>query len=152
MLTYIWSLGAAPAEVTLPPAKSPTHEEHGILLLTAPEQAQSEQALTLRATLKDSQGKPIEGATIKFFVKVDFFVDGLMEIGETVTNDQGIAVSEYTPRLTGDIQILAIHQGESHEATTTVNLMESTEHSYQAEVGLQDSTRLSEVFMGPKSA
>jgi mono/diheme cytochrome c family protein len=151
-LTYLWSLGAAALpEVTPPPAEPPTHEEEGTLLLTAPEQAQSGQPLTITTSLQDSEGKPIENATIKFFVKVNFFADGLMEIGEAVTNDQGVIVFEYIPRLTGDIQITAIHQGETHEAAITVNLEEVSEAFYHSKAGLPTPGK-DLLFIGPKSA
>lgn len=133
----------------LPTTKPPTEGEEGALLLTASEQAQSGQPLTLTAVLRDSQGKPIKDATIKFFIKVDFFTSGLMEIGKVVTNDQGVAILEYTSRLTGEIQIVAHHEGKSHEIASTVNLMESGGPFYQAEAGIQFPTPGPEVFIGP---
>ncbi len=156
VLTYLWSLGAAtPPEVTPLPAKPPVEVENGTLLLTAPEQAPSGQLLILSILLQDSQGKPIGSATVKFFIRVDFFSNGLMEIGETVTNDQGAAKFEYTPRQTGDTQIIARYGDDglsTIETTTIVNLTESDEPFYQAEAGIRLPAPGTEVLIGPESA
>ncbi len=149
ILTYLRSLGAvAPPEVAPSPAEPPVEVEGGILQLTVPEQAQSGQPLTLTAVLQDSQGKPVGNATVRFFINVDFFTTGLMEIGEAVTNDLGMAVLEYTPRLTGDIQILARH--EATETATPLTLSEPDEPFYHhTEAGLHFPIPGVEVFIGP---
>ena len=149
VLTYLRSLGAtAPPEVTPSPAEAPVAGEGGILLLTVPEQAQSGQSLTLTAILQDNQEKPIRSAIVKFFVKVDFFTSGLIEIGEAVTNDQGMAVLEYTPRLSGDIQMIARY--EAIETATTLTLAEPDELFYHhTEAGIQFPAPGVEMFIGP---
>ena len=151
VLTYLWSLGAAvPPEVTPSPAEPPVAGKDGILRLTALEQAQSGQPLTLTALLQDSQGKPIRNAMVKFLVKVEFFTSGLMEIGEAATDDQGMAMLEYTPRLIGDIQIIARY--EATETTTTLTLTGTfDEHFYYPQVGIQFPAPGEEVFIGPES-
>lgn len=150
VLTYLRSLAAAvPTEVT-PPTEVPAEGVDGTLLLTVPEQAQSGQPLTLTAILKDKDGKPIGDIPVRFFIGVDFFTTDLIEIEEAVTNGQGIAVSEYIPRQTGEIQVVARY--EAIETTATVSLTETTEPFYQAEAGLPDATFLPEIFIGPKSA
>lgn len=151
VMTYLWSLGkvVAPPEV-IPPTEPPVAGVGSMLLLTAPEQAQSGQPLTLTAVLRDSQGKPIGSATVKFLIKVDFFTSGLMEIGDAVTNDQGVAVFEYTPRQVGDIQIIARYEGV--ETATMLTLAEADEPFYQAETGVRLPAPGVEVFIGPESA
>lgn len=152
VLTYLWFFGkAAPPEVT-PPAKPPVEEEHGILRLTVPEQAQSGQLLAMSALLQDNQSKPIANALVKFLIKVDFFTSGLMEIGEAVTNEQGVATFEYVPQLTGDIQIVALHEGGSHETAIRVRLAEADEPLYQPQAGIRLPAPGKDVFIGPKSA
>ncbi len=146
VLTYLWSLGAA----ATPPTKPPAEGESATLLLTAPEQAQSGQPLTLTAALKDSQGKPIENATVKFFIRVDFFTKGLMEIGEVLTNDQGVAAFEYILRQTGDIQVVARY--EAIETAATLIIAEADEPFYQTEAGIQLPALGEVVFIGPESA
>jgi mono/diheme cytochrome c family protein len=149
VLTYLHSLAAAaPPVVTPPPTKPPV--EGASLTLSAPEQAQSGQSLTLTATLHDKQGKPAGGATVKFLIKVDFFTSGLMEIGEAVTNDQGVAVLEYTPRQAGETQVVARY--EATETTATVNLAQNTKPFYHAEAGIRLPAPGPDVLIGPKSA
>ncbi len=149
VLTYLWSLGAAaPIEVAPPPTRPPVAGESGILLSASPEQAQSGQPLTLTAVLQDSQGKHIGNATVKFFIKVDFFTSGQMEIGEAVTDGQGVAVLEYTPRLTGDIQIIARY--EAAETAIMLTLAEPDEPFYHhTEAGIKFPAPGVEVFIGP---
>ncbi len=150
VLTYLWSLGAvAPSEVP-PPAEPPAEGEEGSLLLTAPRQAQSGQPLTLTATLQDNEGRPIKNATVKFLMRVDFFYSGLMEIGEAVTSEQGVAVLEYSPRQTGDIQVVARY--ETIETTATLTVAETDEPFYQAEAGIRLPALGQDVLIGPTSA
>ncbi len=150
VLTYIWSLGAAiPPEVT-PPTEPPAEVGNGALLLTAPEQAQSGQPMTISAVLKDKEGKPIGNTPVKFFIRVEFFTSDLIEIGEAVTNNQGVASLEYIPRQTGSIEIVGRY--EAIETTATVILTESTGPFYQAKAGIPDATSIPEIFIGPKSA
>lgn len=156
ILTYLWSLGkVASPGVTPSPAKPPTEVENGALLLTAPEQAQSGQPVTLTTVLQDIQGKPIGSAMVKFFIRVEFFTSGLMEIGGVLTNDQGIAVFEYTPRQTGDIQIVARYKEgglKDIETATMISLTENSEPFYQAEAGIRLPAPGQDVFLGPESA
>lgn len=147
VLTYLWSLGeTAPP----PPVTPPLKEEAGTLLVTAPEQAQSGQPLTLTAALQDKQGKPIGSATVKFFIKTDFFISDLVEIGEALTNDLGVAVFKYTPRQTGDTQVVARY--ETIETTITVSLTEADEPLYQTEAGIRLPAPGEDVLIGPESA
>ncbi len=123
--------------------------------MTAPDQTQTGQPLTLSATLRDKEGQPIGSAPIKFFIRADFFTSGLMEIGETLTNDQGVAVWEHTPRQTGEIPVVARYQDDDLkevDSTTTVHLAEKSELFYQSEAGLRSSIPIPEVFIGPQSA
>lgn len=152
VMTYLWSLGgaSAPSEVIPPSTTPPAEAEKATLRLTVPKQSQAGQPLSMTATLRDNQGKPIQNTTVKFFIRVDFFTSGLIEIGEAVTNNQGVAVLEYTPRPTDEIEVVARYG--TIETTTTVSLVESAEPFYQAKAGLPDSVFLPEVFVGPKSA
>ena len=152
VLTYIWSLGGEVPPPTPPP---PPEIEEGTLLLTVPERAQAGQPLTMTATFQDSQGQPVAGATVKFFIQMDFFASSLMEIGKAATDEQGVAVLEYTSRQTGDIQVVARYQGDGFKAAETtamVSLAEADEPFYQAEAGFVFPALGEEVFIGPKSA
>jgi mono/diheme cytochrome c family protein len=160
VLTHLYSLGAeVPSEglppSAQPPAQPPVEEAEGTLLLTIPEQARAGQPLTIMATLRDSQDKPIENATVKFFIAVDFFTSGLMEIGEAVTNEQGSALFEYIPRQMGETPVIARYEVDSLspvETTTTLILTETDEPFYQPVVGLQLPAPGEEVFISPESS
>lgn len=122
----------------------------GTLLLTASEQVQAGQPLTLTAVLRDSKGKPLTNAPVKFLIKVDFFTSGLMEIGEILTNDQGVAILEHSPKQTSEVQIVARY--EAIEASTTVSLAETDEPFYQTEAGIRLPALGKEIFISPESA
>ena len=137
----------------LPSIRTPIAGEGDQLLLTITGQTQSGQPLNLTASLRDNQREPVRNATVKFFVKVDFFTSGLMEIGEALTNDQGVAIFEYTPRLAGDMQIIAHYGRDSHlETTTALTLTGPDEPFYQAEAGIRLPALGEEVLIFPKSA
>ncbi len=152
VLTYLRSLGtaAAPPEVNPAPTQPIAEGVDSILLLTASEPVQSGQPITISAVFQDKEGKPIGNAMVKFFIRVDFFTSGLMEIGEALTNDQGVAVLEYTPQQTGEIEIVARY--ETIETATTLSLVDTGEPNYRTEVGIQLPAPGQEVFIGPESA
>ena len=106
--------------------------------------------MTISVSLQDKEGKPLSRAVIKFFTRADFFTTGLMEIGEVVTNDQGVAVFEYLPRQAGDSEVVARY--DDVEATSRLSLVEAAESFYQAEAGLRLPAPGEPVFIGPKSA
>ncbi|MBI2830838.1 MAG: c-type cytochrome [Chloroflexi bacterium] len=147
VITYLWSLGKPSQPAETPAAKPATK---ATLSLTAPQQSQAGKSLTLSATVKDDQGKPIAGAAVEFLLKVDFFTSGLMEIGQKDTNDKGIATLEYTPRIAGSTEVVARYQGA--EAKSKLNLVEAGRSFYQTEVGIRFPAPGPEVFIGPESS
>ncbi len=149
VLTHLWSLGPATPPEAPPPPPPPVEGEKGALLLTVPEVAQSGQPLTITAALQDEEGKPIGNVPVKFFIKADFFASGLMAIGETLTNAQGIAIFEYTPQQIGETQIVARY--EAVEAATTLTLTEADESFYQPETGLHFPEFGQGAFVFPES-
>jgi len=106
--------------------------------------------ITLTATLKDGAGNPIQGESVRFFVAVDFFAAGQMEIGESVTGANGEAVLRYIPRVSGDRQFLVRHG--SAEAVAAVNLEDTGALFYQSEAGLKLPSAGPVKFVGPDSA
>lgn len=65
-------------------------------------------AVTLTATLKSVDGHDIPEAPIKFFAETRFSgTEGLMEIGTSVTDSNGIATFEYIPTIEGRQKIIA---------------------------------------------
>jgi len=150
VLTYIWSLGkASPPPEAKPPTAKPAVE--GIsLVLSLPRQANSGQPLTLVAALQSKEGKPVENVTVKFLIKMNFFATGLMEIGEAITNNKGVAALAYIPREEGEIEVFARY--ETIEASTKILLAPTNEPFYKTEVGIRLPALGPEVFLGPKLA
>lgn len=150
-LTYLGSLSA---KISPPggnqPSPKPVEVAGNIQLSVTPEQAQAGQRLTLSAVLRDMQSKPISDATVKFFIRLDFFVTGAMEVGEAITNDQGVAILEYTPRETGAIEVIARYN--ITEATVALTVAETNQDFYHTEVGIRLPTLGPELFIGPQSA
>ena len=152
VLTYLWFLGqAVPSEVMPTPAQPPVivKEANGILLLTVPERVQSGQSMVLTAVLLDAQWEPIQNATVEFLIKVDFFVSGLMEIGEVVSNEQGVVVLEYTPRQWDEVEIVARYQ--AIETTATVTVAGTAKVFYRTEAGISLPAPTEMVFLGSES-
>ncbi len=147
VLNYIWSLGKqAPAAALTAPAK-PTTDQKMALQVTAPKEAQAGKSILLAAYLRDDQGKPVAGAPIKFFTKASFFSQGLMEIGDAVTNKDGTATLETALRQSGEVQVAARY--ESVEAVTTLALSGVDKPFYQTSIGIRMPSIGSELIVGP---
>ncbi len=150
-LTYLDSLSAkASPGGGNQPSPVPVAATGNIELSVTPAQAQAGQKLTVNAVLRDIQSKPISNATVQFFAKVDFFVSGVMEVGEATTNEQGVATLEYTPRETGTTGIIARY--ETTEATVPLTVAEANRDFYHTEVGIKLPTLGPELFIGPQTA
>jgi hypothetical protein len=147
-LTYMWQLSKAPPPVSPTPTKLPV--EGVSLALTSPGQANTGQELTFSALLKDAQGKPVSGATVKYLFAEEFFARGQMVIGEAITNEQGVAAFNYTPTRAGETTLTA--QYETIEKGNALSIMDSGEIFYQAETGIKMPSPGPEVFLGPESA
>jgi mono/diheme cytochrome c family protein len=170
VLTYVWSLvGAVPA-VEAPveaaaEAAAPAPEVIEIppsLTLTVGDIASPDQRgqvgepLTFTAVLEDGQGDPITGETVKFLLGVNFLTlaDGLMEIGEAVTDEQGAAHVRYTPRFSGAVQVIAKYRARSGllETASALTLAEATAPFYHTEAGIKLPVLGPEIVIGPASS
>lgn len=112
-----------------------------ILALDAPDHTETGQPLTLAALIKDELDKPVAGSFIKFFVESNFFVNELMDIGEVVTDEQGLAKIDYTPNQPGVLRVVARYEVgsglEPLEAERTINVTGNSNSFYQTRVGIQ---------------
>lgn len=146
--------GEVEAAETPPPEAEepgePAAEKENTLKVIAPAEIRSGRSLLLTAYLWDGDTKPLADTMVKFFVRVDFFADDEIEIGETVTDGEGRAVIEYSPRLTGDLEIVA-RQG-SVESGTSLSVIAAEEPQYMTEAGLHLPAPGPEVFIGPSEA
>jgi mono/diheme cytochrome c family protein len=155
VLTYLWSLSALPPDGPPPDGIPPGQGNVTFILIAAPHEGQSGEPLTLTAVLEDNQTGPIENARVKYYFKVEFFASGLMEIGEANTNELGVAVLEYVPRVAGDIVAVARYESDESvlaETVASISLAESDTPFYLPEAGLHLPAPGEEVFIGPQSA
>jgi len=153
VLTYIRTLGEQSGAGEVSPTPEPAADA-GSLTLTVPDRSSSGDYLNAAASLKDDSGAPVAGATVKLFVAVNFFVDGLMEVTEAVTDESGSALLSYSPRSGGEITLVARYQlpdGGYLEARMTTAIT-GISPAYQAEAGLQLPAPGKPVFIGPESA
>ena len=149
VLTYLGSLAAAAPSGTAPSAPPVAEGLKGILRLTAPEQTASGQAVTLKATFDDEQGKPVANIPVKFYLNVELFTTGLVEIGQAVTDEQGVAILEYTPRQAG--AMAAVARYGASEARATVSVSQGVETTYETEAGIHFPTLGGSPIIYPKS-
>ncbi len=110
--------------------------------LSIPEQTETGQPFTLVALIKDELSKPVAGSRVKFFIKTDFFVkDALMEIGEEVTDERGLAKMDYVPDDEGVLHIIARYDvgvgRDPVEAEREIAIIGNREDFYQSLVGIQ---------------
>lgn len=153
VLTYIRSFGEPSGTVEAAPSPEPVVDE-GSLSLTAPENLNTGDFLNAAASLKDESGVPVAGATIKLLVTVNFFVDGLMEVTEAVTDAAGSALLSYSPREVGETTLVARYHlpDERYLEARTTTTISGTSPEYVAEAGLQLPAPGVPVFIGPESA
>ncbi len=164
VLTYLWSLGreeaekeeAPPAdgeaENTANPGKAEDTEPAGSnrLLMVPPEQAEAGKPFIITAYLWDDRNKPIADATVKFFIRLDFFTEGLMEIGEARTNEDGVAIFQYTSRQTGEVELVVSH--EDAQTVTALDIAGNNDVFYRTEAGISLPAPGGEIFVGPEPA
>lgn len=111
------------------------------LTMDAPDQIETGQPLTLAALIKDELNEPVAGSLVKFLVESNFFVNDLMDIGEVVTDEQGLAKIDYIPNQPGVLRVVARYEVgsglEPVEAERTININGNSKSFYQTRVGIQ---------------
>jgi hypothetical protein len=107
-------------EVVAPPSQSgsssttdssSTTESASTMELVVLGEVHRGEQVELQATLLDNSGKPVGGALISFVVPASLFIDADMHITQVRTNAGGQATIRYTPKLEGDIQVIARTEG-----------------------------------------
>lgn len=130
LLTYLWSLASTPAKPTQPPAEGIS------LVLNTPKEGTAGRPLPISATLKDKNGQPLAGETVKFQAGIIFLeTGGAIDIGEAVTDGSGVAHLEYVPQLGGPVWIIAQYQDA--KSTVEVPLGEADHPFYRPHVGIE---------------
>jgi len=118
-----------------------TQTSNNIITIEAPEESNTGETLTIIARVTEKEyDEPVAGAHIDFFVKTDFFIKGLFEIGRSVTDEQGFARIDYTPNQPGELQIVASYKAESDlepvVAQSMVTISGETRPVYQTVIGI----------------
>ncbi|MDO8671820.1 MAG: Ig-like domain repeat protein [Dehalococcoidia bacterium] len=120
-------IGLLPLAFLLLPVMASADGGETNLQLSLPAQATVGEKVQFTATLKDSGGKPIQGARIYFSSPTSFLsYKGEMEIDDALTNSQGIAIIEFAARQEGTNTVDARFKGstiyKASEAASTINV------------------------------
>ncbi len=112
------------------------------IVISAPEQTITGQTLTLVAQVSENEyNEPVVDGLVSFFVKTDFFISGLVEIGESRTDEQGFARIDYIPNQPGDLQLVASYKASSNSkpvvAERMVIISGMTEPTYQTDYSIE---------------
>lgn len=102
----------APTPGESPPASAPLQPTR--LELVAPDRAELGKELVLRARLTRRDGKPIEGALIRFTARSFWginYLEGEVTLGEARTDPSGVAVLATEPRSAGALTLKAAFPG-----------------------------------------
>lgn len=91
------------------------------LTIDAPSGTQGKEC-TLKATLKDENGSPLQNIDVDFYI---YEANAWKKIGSAKTDANGIASLSYTPSSTGTFQVKAMFSGTTNYAqssSTSANL------------------------------
>ncbi|TAK57082.1 MAG: hypothetical protein EPO22_12790 [Dehalococcoidia bacterium] len=97
----------------------------------------------ISATLvSPDSGKPMAGVNVTFLAHATFGkMDGFMEVGQGVTNSQGIASISYVPRQPGDQAIKVSYApapgAKTEEASGTISVAGASSQLYVQKAGIQ---------------
>lgn len=93
------------------------------LIVGLPEEAGLGEHILIAAYLLDPVGNPVAGQGITFFVEAEFMNTlGLMEIGQSKTDESGLAVFTYEVKLAGDRNITARFAGNDVFASASASV------------------------------
>ncbi|MFC2159661.1 hypothetical protein ACFLQS_02975 [Actinomycetota bacterium] len=120
----------------------PEQISNNTITIEAREQTITGQVLILTAQVRETEyNEPVADVRVEFFVKTDFFINGLVEIGEAVTDKEGIAKLDYIPNQPGDLQIVASYKASADSkpivAESKVIVSGKTKSFYQTVIGIQ---------------
>ncbi len=112
------------------------------IFIEAKDQAITGQTLTLAAhVIENEYDEPVAGARVNFFIKTDFFIESLVEIGEGITDEMGMAKIDYIPNQPGEFQIVASYKESSASkpvvAESKIIISGPTKSFYKTVIGIQ---------------
>jgi hypothetical protein len=115
---------------------------HVSAVITVPDEVTVGQPTEVRAALRSVDGGlPLEGISVAFYTDASFGgVTGEVEIGQAVTDENGVAVLTYEPRVASqqEIRIEYLPPGESEPAmaTTAISVIDGGTQLYRSSAGV----------------
>ncbi len=144
MKPFVWKAAGLLVLVVLALGSAATaHASHVKVEVIEPASAIAGQPSELSAALTSADtGQPVVGLTVTFFAHASFSgVEGYMEIGRAVTNNEGVAAISYAPRESGphDIRMDYVPSagGTVEQATAAVSVDGSAGQLYVQKAGIQ---------------
>jgi hypothetical protein len=118
--------------------------------MVARNQPQDGKPMRLSTLVLDDRARPVAYQTVDFAMKADFLgTSGVLDLGQAKTDNQGIAVLDYTPRISGQTELITSY-GDS-QTSTPITIANSSSNLYQATSGIHLPTVGSEVFVGTQT-
>ena len=105
-------------------------ERTSLTLVVASQAAGPEGAVDLTARLRKADGAAVGSRTIQFLLRVDGFGGRLLPLAARTTDATGMATASFTPRWTGNHQLLARFVGDEQHGPSEVSVV------YKAEVAV----------------
>ncbi len=111
------------------------------MTLAAPPSAVMGDPIRLEVSLQTEGGEPVAKAPIQFYTPATFLsgASGLIEIGDAVSDDKGIAVFEYVSRQDGENAVRARYAGDGRYAPSFSDVkftIEGLHQFYEPEAGI----------------
>lgn len=108
----------------------------------APAAAAFGEPVRVVAMLRDSEGKPIGKAAIRFYSPVTFLAgaSGLVPLDEATTDAEGVAAIEYAPRMPDTMHIVAKFDGDAQLSPSQADItvpVSGNQQLYEAEAGIR---------------
>src|ERR1035437_557522 len=103
--------------------------------MVARNQPQDGKPMRLSTLVLDDRARPVAYQTVDFAMKADFLgTSGVLDLGQAKTDNQGIAVLDYTPRISGQTELITSY-GDS-QTSTPITIANSSSNLYQATSGI----------------
>jgi hypothetical protein len=111
--------------------------------ITVVGEAEVGQPLEVQASLRSAaDGSPIAGTAVTFYMGASFGgVDGYVELGQQVTDENGVAALAYEPRLASDHELRAEYlipgESEPEVITRSISVLDDGTQLHQSTAGVQ---------------
>ena len=118
----------------------PALASHVLVRTTAPSDVTVGEMVNIPVTLQAADGAPLRGTTVTFYLHASFAgVTGETEIGRAVTDENGVAILAYRPRLAGrhELRMEYVSPGEQEvEVVSTAFDVSGGEQLYRSAAGV----------------